>query len=171
MATLTKDFDYKKIGSEIVIERYIGTDSIVEVPEEIDNLPVTTIGKGAFEDYVGLKAIYLDGVKVIGAYAFAGCVGLETVVFSNDLKIIHAHAFDDCMNLKHVDLSQCSALKAICDGAFICCKSLERICLPARLELIGNDAFYGCIGLSCACAPKTICASLKEYLPKDCKIN
>ena len=45
---ITEDFDYTEFADHIVIDRYMGSDKIVTVPDTITGKPVTAVGKYAF---------------------------------------------------------------------------------------------------------------------------
>ena len=57
-------------------------------------------------------------------------------------------------------------VKAIGAGAFLACGSLEEIVLPAGLEFIGEDAFYGA-SLKKIYVPKSARSHLTELLPEN----
>lgn len=64
----------------ITINTYHGNDTVLMVPDEIDALPVTKIGKKAFMNSRQLRRICLpDTIKKLGDWAFAYCPLLEEV--------------------------------------------------------------------------------------------
>ncbi len=102
------------------------------------------------------------GLKIVGAYAFAGCRNLTTltlpagvvtlsdhavggctaltdVVLPGSLRVIGDHAFDGCSALSAVDLPQ--DLFGIGSCAFSDCAALSAVTLPASLRALGNAAF------------------------------
>ena len=52
-------FKYTKHQNQVTITRYTGSETAVEVPNEIDDAPVTAIGNWAFENCSSLTAIQL----------------------------------------------------------------------------------------------------------------
>ena len=44
------DFEYEETEDGLKITKYIGTDATVYIPDNIDGVPVTTIGSYAFKD-------------------------------------------------------------------------------------------------------------------------
>ena len=53
------NFECAKIKGAVRIEKYIGSDSAVEIPALIENLPVTEIGGSAFSSYKKLTQVLL----------------------------------------------------------------------------------------------------------------
>jgi len=52
------DFKYSVLDDGTVeIAKYLGNDSDVTIPDEIDEKKVTSIGKGAFENNISIKNI------------------------------------------------------------------------------------------------------------------
>ena len=44
----------------ITIEKYFGSDTVVEIPAKIGGVPVTEIGDDIFEGCENLKRVYID---------------------------------------------------------------------------------------------------------------
>ncbi|MDR3031232.1 MAG: leucine-rich repeat domain-containing protein [Holosporales bacterium] len=95
----------------------------------------------AFVDLSGCSAL-----KTIGYQAFCN-IGLEAIMFPACLEEIQSLALLECHNLKRIDLSHCTHLKKIGDGAFGDCSSLEKLILPPALEVFGENAISGCTNL------------------------
>jgi len=99
------DFKVKKSadGNSITITRYNGTAKDVKIPEKIQNLPVTSIGNGAFQDRPSLTSVTIpDSVTSIGSVAFESCTSLTSVTIPNSVTIIGSGAFYNCANLTSV---------------------------------------------------------------------
>lgn len=175
------------------LTHYYGNGGIVSIPAE---LSITEIGNFAFSNfeyiaktedelalddtettkmwYIGedtiTKVIIPEGVKSIGAYAFAnltsleeivlpstleqidygafyGCSSLETISFSgdNNLKIINQHAFEGCNITGELELA---SICVISDYAFAANKNLKGVILADSLISIGRYAFASCQKLS-----------------------
>lgn len=104
---------------------------------------LTSIGRYAFQDCVGLRQVALpQSVKQIEAFAFESCTALETIQFGDQLVTIGAYAFHDCDSLRSVDLPQ--SLTTLGSYAFFSCDNLEAAALPNGLKSIGTDCFYDC---------------------------
>lgn len=139
------------------------TETVVEIPAEIEDVPVTeisasafsgrnnlteviipdsitTISNAAFSNCKNLKIVIIpDSVKYIGDSAFQGCDSLEYVIFGDGLKTVGSLAFKDCKALKVVDLG--NSVEAIGNGAFFGCEALKNIVVPASVKNIGSLAF------------------------------
>lgn len=71
---------YEKKDGQITITGFRGLGSEVAVPEQIEGLPVTCIGKKAFLSRKNLRRVILpDSIEEIGDWAFAYCDGLTQV--------------------------------------------------------------------------------------------
>lgn len=65
-----------------IISEYTGSESTVVIPDEIDGVPVTEIGRYAFENNLTLESIVIgQNVTLIYPEAFDGCNNLKTVRF------------------------------------------------------------------------------------------
>ncbi|MDE7301520.1 MAG: leucine-rich repeat domain-containing protein, partial [Clostridia bacterium] len=134
--------------------------------EEPGNTKPMYIGRG-----VTIKKVVIpEGVKAIGAYAFAGLIQLEEVVIPTTCTKIAQGAFYGCVNLKKV--TGLENVKLINQNAFYDCMlgydedikldkviaignyafanntSLKKVTLPASAQSIGIGAFSGDIMLS-----------------------
>lgn len=102
--------DFLIVGDGILLD-YRGNDSIVSIPEG-----VKTIGADAFASHMGItKVIIPDSVKIIGEGAFAGCGNLSAVEGGQSVQRIKDRAFQGC--------------------------SLQNIKIPASVEEIGLKAY------------------------------
>ena len=66
-----------------------------------------------------------DGVTSIGNYAFAGCTGLTSIIFSNSLTSIGSYAFSGCTALSSITFP--SGVTSINDHAFYGCNTLTSV--------------------------------------------
>ena len=91
-----------------IITRYLGSAGDVEIPSELNGIPVTAIGAYAFAGCVGLTEITLPfNVTTIGERAFYYCIQLENVEFPDSLEVVHPSAFENCTSLTDLpDLSE-----------------------------------------------------------------
>ena len=92
------DFTWDDDGTNVVITSYIGTNSVVTVPNEIAGFTVIGIADGAFSITNGnaalMECVTLESnITVISDNAFSGLSGLTNVVFEGDVTSIGAGAF------------------------------------------------------------------------------
>ena len=96
-------------------------DEIIYIPDMYNDKPIVSIGKNAFKNS-NIKGVYIpDSVLEIKEYAFY-----------NSYK------------LREVFLSQDSQLKKIEQWAFSGCVMLSSFVLPANVEEMAQDSFFGC---------------------------
>ena len=78
----------------VEIKRYIGNDTVFEIPAEIDGKQVTGITNYAFENCSSLTSVTIpDGVTSISLYAFYNCTSLKTVTVPASVTTIGDYAF------------------------------------------------------------------------------
>ena len=77
------------------------------------------------EDTEIKNLVISENVENIGAHAFAGGIGLESVTVQNGAKNIGAGAFDGCVNITEVTIP--SSVEGIGAGAFSDCVGLEKV--------------------------------------------
>ncbi len=116
------------------ITRYTGTATKVYVPNEYDNILVTSIGEGAF----------------------LWRTNLESIAIPSSVTSIDASAFSVCRNLKAVTFGENSKLESIGNNAFESCTGLTSIEIPSSVTSIGNYAFSGCEGLTSIEIPSSV---------------
>ena len=88
------DFEYRYIDSELFLEKgicinkYLGSETSVIVPTQIDDLPVISIGDKAFCFCNSLESITIpNSVTSIGDEAFSGCTGLGAIALIDGMLI------------------------------------------------------------------------------------
>ena len=153
--------EYPVLGDGILL-RYMGSDTQVEVPEGVRriapyafrssklasvSLPpsVYSVDPYAFADCVGLKSIgFSDGLVMIGDCAFRGCKKLSSLTTPSSLGYIGQYAFsgDGLADVRLLgdDLT-------VSDNAFKDCKSMRYALLSSGVGALYDDAFAGCSSL------------------------
>lgn len=144
----------------IRIEEYIGKDSVVVIPAEIENIkdiriyyfntPETevtdlripgtaTIYPNAFSYNTSLKTVVIDdGVTKIPQNLFEGCEKLSTVVLPNSVDEIENYAFSEATSLKEIKIP--NKVTKLCNSVFRCITD-ARIELGDNISEIDMQAF------------------------------
>lgn len=113
----------------------------IVIPDEIDNLPVTSIGNYAFEWCTRLTSITIpNSVTSIGSSAFQMCEGLTSIDIPDSVTSIGWYAFRWCTGLTSITIP--NSVTSIGMGAFYCCTGLTSINIPNSVTRIGREAFY-----------------------------
>lgn len=101
------DFEYTKQvkKNEVTIERYIGSDAKVIIPDSIEGCPVRTLGKDAFcRNKNAEEVIVPDSVETMRGGAFSFCGNLKKVHLSNNISKIVSATFDGCSKLEEINI-------------------------------------------------------------------
>ena len=134
------DYEYSIADNTVTINKYIGSDSTVIVPDNIDGYAVTVIGDYAFDGCTNIKDIKLpETLGSIGYYAFGSCTGLESIKIPSKVKTIGMYAFEYCSSLKEINLPE--EIEDI-GSEFIKGTKIEKIQIPKSLKS-GSSALYG----------------------------
>ena len=146
VAATTSDgivYEQREPGT-VAITGHEGADGRVEIPAQLEGLPVTSVADGAFSLNTSIAEVSVpEGVLSVGN-----------------------EAFNDCVKLSSVELP--ASLSSIGDSAFYSCSRLESIELPYGLASIGDGAFYGCASLASIAVPGTV-ADWGDYVFSSCE--
>lgn len=92
--TLAEDFEFNDGADEIVIQKYVGKDPIVVIPDEIDGKKVVGF-ESAFILNNNIVAVKIgNNVQEVENSAFSGCKQLKYVVMGDSVKTIGGGVFD-----------------------------------------------------------------------------
>lgn len=149
-----EDFEtYIKIVGYSINDEQLG--AVIEVPDNIDDVPVTSIAASAFsgKELLG-EVIIPEGVKTIENAAFSNCKDLKVVVIPDSVTYIGESAFQGCESLEYVIIG--NGVKVIGDIAFKDCTSLKVVSMGSAVETVGAGAFFGCPELKFVRVPEAV---------------
>ena len=127
----------------------------INIPNEIDGVAVTTIGKKAFFNCSSLTSVTIpNSVTTIGDGAFYGCSSLTSVTIPNSVTTIGISAFYECSSLTSVTIP--NSVTTIGDDAFYGCSSLTSVTIPNSVTTIGSSAFSHCSSLTSVTIPNSV---------------
>lgn len=180
----------------IVIRRYTGRASEIQIPAEIDGVPVkgiggktdfafssegtflfatkimipdsvTWIGDAAFSSCGNLTEITIpDSVTWIGDFAFSYCANLTEITIPDSVASIENHAFEGCRSLTEITIPD--SVTSIGEYAFSSCEILTEITIPDSVTSIGEFAFSYCHSLTEITIPDSV-TEIGTGIFKDCK--
>ena len=114
----------------------------ITIPNEIDGLPVASIGDSAFYDCIRLASVEIpNSITSIGAYAFQKCTNLTSVTIPESVTWISYAVFLGCSNLERITIPD--SVTGIDKFAFSGCSSLTSIAIPASVKWIGAEGVFG----------------------------
>ena len=126
--------------------KIVSEENIV-VPEKINGVTVTSIGREAFSRCPTVKSIILPNtITEIERAAFSYCTGLTSMIIPDSVTYIRGKIFTDCTNLKEVKLS--NNLRSLGDYEFNECTSLTNLVIPSSVKSIFSNSFANCTNLT-----------------------
>jgi formylglycine-generating enzyme required for sulfatase activity len=148
-------FIYTIANNSVIVTGYTGPGGEVIIPDEIEGLPVETIGQRAFSGLADVTSVVIpDSVKSIQGCAFDGCTVMESVHLGNHVQTIAAGAFNGCVSLTSVIIPD--SVTSIGDEAFSGCTSLSSVSIPSGVTFIGAAAFRDCRRLAKVTIPERL---------------
>ncbi|WP_298484082.1 leucine-rich repeat protein [uncultured Ruminococcus sp.] len=143
-------------GTHIWITGCDASVTSVEIPSEINGVPVTGIASGAFQACTSLTDVSIpDSVMDIGTDAFLNTPLLaEAEAAAVDGFVVVDGFLLESEQQGEVVIPAEAGVKTITSGAFN--RELTSIVLPEGLERIGNAAFYFCEDLGNVTLPESL---------------
>ncbi|MCM1184881.1 MAG: leucine-rich repeat protein, partial [Roseburia sp.] len=139
-ATSASAFDYLIKDGEVTITGYIGQETDIVIPREIEGCPVTRIDENAFSGCDSLTSVILpDSVTRIGAWAFCDCSGLTAVILPESLTQIGEWAFDGCSSLTSITIPD--SVVMLEGYTFDNCPNLTEVTVSEHTEI--NEYAFG----------------------------
>lgn len=101
------EYTYSQSNGQITITKYNGTEEVINIPAEIDGIPVTRIGTRAFQNCTTVKKLTIpEGITVLNTGAFSGCENLEELYYNCTLTSIGTTPFLNCTALKTIYIGE-----------------------------------------------------------------
>ena len=117
--------------------------------------------KGKLMLVAGCKNTTLPAdVRYIAPQAFAGCTGLQKVVFPERMEEIGEEAFRDCTSLTEIEIPQ--GIRFVEAGTFMGCTALQSVTLSKSVERLREKSFSGCTSLKTINTPKRFPAVIEN---------
>lgn len=93
-------------NGEYTISKYLGSNEIVVIPDEIEGIPVTDLSANIFSYNESLKGIRIgNNIEKINSKTFMGCGSLKYVIFGEKVKSVGELCFSGCIELTEVILN------------------------------------------------------------------
>lgn len=153
-------------GKNLAIKGVYGSAQIIELPSEIDGMPVIAISASAFAGNNTITKVVIDeGIATIGKGAFTNAKKLEQVIMPSTVTIISESAFEGCSTLQTAPLH--NRIIEIGAKAFYNCSSLSDVTIHDSISRIGKEAFYGCSSITEIVLPNSI-TFVDEFAFRKC---
>ncbi len=161
---------YQVYDDHVEITGYTGNAAELEIPGEIESLPVTVIADRAFYNCISLTSVTIpDSVIAIGNSAFYSCDSLTGVTIPDGVTVIGREVFEDCHKLTSIDVAQNNPSYADVDGVLFD-KTMTKLIqypngsgrvsyeIPDSVTAIDDRAFFRCSGLTSVTIPNSVTA-------------
>lgn len=152
---------YYKDGDGIVITDCDPDAEEINIPDEIEGLPVIKIQAYAFKNSSAKSVTIPDTVTSVEKGDFINCTSLISVNLPDGVTSIPESCFENCISL--TDVSHSDSVTAIGSKAFYGCVSLEEFEIPSSLNSLGTSAFYDCAFLDCPNLKDVVLENINYY--------
>lgn len=155
------NFETRGSDNALVISRYNGSASVIDLTKIFAGKTIVSIEYSAFNsNYTLQKIIIPASVASIGTSAFYNCTSLTEVLFEageSALASLGERAFAYCNNLGSIEIP--GGVTALGAGAFFGCENLTKVTFGSgnpSLLTIGDSAFSNCGSLMEIELPSTL---------------
>lgn len=140
----TVDYEYSLDSGKIRLDKYIGSDVDIIIPEFINNIPVGIINNSAFEG-LPIETVYIHkGITQIKFFAFRDTAELRSVIFEegSQVTVISQYLFKNSVKLESINIP--ASVLIIDQGAFENTPLLTTVTFEpnGQLKEIVKYAFY-----------------------------
>ena len=144
LVTIPADLSLTEIGNFA----FANFDYVAKTPEELEFDDAEATKQWYIGENTITKVVIPEGVKKIGAYAFANLTALQEVVLPSTLEAIEYGAFYGCTSLEKITFSGENNLKIINQSAFENCAlsgtlDLSSVCIISDYAFAGNQKLKG----------------------------
>ena len=142
------DYIYCFVDDGVQILHYVGKDTKVTVPSEIEGRKVVKLGADIDDKY------YMEMDALSPNAGFYHHSDITEVILPNSIKEIGSGSFSQCKNLKKVTLG--NGITEIPSSLFYYCPKLRAVEIPFGVEEIGDLAFSNCPNLKDIRLPSSV---------------
>lgn len=138
-----KEYSYIEYSDHVTLTKYLGKEKSVEIPNTINDKPVTGIGVSCFSRNNTIENVLVgDNVRNIRYCAFYNCPNLSKVILGKNVRLLDKSSFSTCKKLNEVVVNE--GITDLCYRSFGNCVSLEKINLPESITKVENEVFLNC---------------------------
>ena len=168
LSYVSSDSDGDRIYDYIAIIDCNESVTKIEIPAEIEDIPVVEIESSAFNGCANLTSIIIpDSITSIGDFAFENCSGLTSITIPDSVTSIGDHAFYNCSSLTSITVSENNKYFSSLNGVLFNKDKTELITypignerteytIPDSVTSIGNFIFYNCSSLTSITIPDSV---------------
>ena len=156
---ISGDYGYILVEDVAHLSAYYGSETAIELPDELDGHTLTVITKTAFSGNDKIEELKTgNGVVNVSEGAFDGCSALKTVELGGNVASMESSSFDKCPVLEKIEVSSANMYFSSVDGVLfnrdksvlIRCPmaySAEEYAVPSHTKTVGAYAFKKCSGI------------------------
>lgn len=142
------DFEYTVENGGVTITKYLGTETELVLPSQIEGKDVKKLGFSFLrskEEKAVTSLVMSDTITELNADLFQGNYALKSITFSKGLKTIAKRVCQDASALETIILPD--GLEVIEHAAFNNCDALKSIVIPDSVKECSVNSFYACDSL------------------------
>lgn len=166
---------YEIKDKQVTVTGCTGKTTALNIPAEIEGLPVTSVAENAFAGNGDITSCVLpDSIKSVGAKAFSTCPRLGSVTIGKNVASIGDYAFTACPVLSSVTVSTGNASYSSTGGCLysggdtlILYAGGVNAVISDKTRIVGKGAFFGRTNIVSVTFPKSVTA-LGDYAFSGC---